>query len=65
MRIPFVPRSMEAEDTARLEVLVRGSPLLPDATLRKHWQKVIAWLPPAAKYELAEILRSAEDAWRD
>jgi hypothetical protein len=40
----------------RLHALVERSPLLPDPSLRRHWVRVIAWLPQAARYELWEIL---------
>jgi hypothetical protein len=39
-----------------LRDLVQRSPLLADAALRRHWQRVIPWLPTAARYELAAIL---------
>jgi hypothetical protein len=64
--IQFELRSMRAEalaaDTAWLEALVADSPLLPEAVLRRHWRRVIAWLPLAARDELAEILLSVETA---
>ncbi|MBV9897278.1 MAG: hypothetical protein JO020_24195 [Chloroflexi bacterium] len=49
-----------AEDTEALRELIDRSPLLPDAALRRHWQNVLAWLPAAAKYELADILLTFE-----
>jgi len=54
----------DAQDAEWLSALVARSPLLPDAVLRRHWQKVIAWLPPAARHELADILLAAEEACR-
>jgi hypothetical protein len=55
--------SLEQDRT--LVALLSRTPLLPDPLLRKHWQRVIAWLPSAAKHELAEILLAAEEACRD
>jgi hypothetical protein len=57
-------RSAEAaaDDPDWLEALVARSPLLPDAQLRQHWRRVIAWLPPAARQELAEVLLGVEQA---
>jgi hypothetical protein len=55
----------DAQDAAWLSALVARSPLLADEPLREHWEKVIAWLPPAARHELAEILLAAEEACRD
>jgi hypothetical protein len=49
-----------AADTQWLEALVADSPLLPEAALRQHWRRVIAWLPLAARDELAEIVLSVE-----
>lgn len=43
-----------------LRKVVDRSPLLPDAVLRRHWQRVIPWLPIAARYELAAILLEVE-----
>jgi hypothetical protein len=54
----------DEQDAAWLRALVARSPLLPEAVLRKHWQRVIAWLPPAARHELADILLAAEEACR-
>jgi hypothetical protein len=50
---------MPADDIAWLKALVARSPLL-DATLREHWQRVLEWLPPPARQELADILTSIE-----
>jgi hypothetical protein len=44
------------EDDRWLQQLVERSPVLPDRALRRHWQRVIPWLPMAARYELAAIL---------
>jgi hypothetical protein len=55
----------DAQDAEWLNALVARSPLLPEAVLRGHWQTVIAWLPPAARHELADILLAAEEACRD
>jgi hypothetical protein len=44
-------------DAEALRALVRRSPLLTDAQVRRHWLRLIAHLPAAARYELAEILR--------
>jgi hypothetical protein len=54
----------DPQDAAWLSALVARSPLLPEAVLRKHWQEVIDWLPPAARHELADILLAAEEACR-
>jgi len=56
---------VSSEHDQELVALIARSPLLPDAVLRKHWQRVIAWLPPVARHELAEILLTAEEACRD
>jgi hypothetical protein len=48
------------EDTAWLTTLVERSPLLPDAQLKRHWLRVIPWLPTSARYELAATLREIE-----
>ena len=50
------------ENDAWLKDLVRRSPLLPDAALRRHWQHLVPWLPVAARYELAAILLETERA---
>lgn len=52
------------DDPAWLAALIVRSPLLPDATLRKHWQRIIPWLPPLLRYELAGILLDGELACR-
>ncbi len=52
--------SPESDDWLR--TVVQGSPLLPDAALRRHWHTVIPWLPTAARYELAAILLEVEHA---
>jgi hypothetical protein len=48
------------DDPKWLSELVRRSPLLPESALRRHWQHLIPWLPPAARYELAGILLDIE-----
>jgi len=50
------------DDPEWLSSLVARSPLLPDRRLRAHWQRLIPWLPTAAKYELAAALLTAEQA---
>ena len=41
---------------AWLATLVERTPLLPERTLRQHWQTLIPWLPADLRYELAAIL---------
>jgi hypothetical protein len=48
------------DDPAWLHALVARSALLPDPALRKHWQRLIPWLPKAARYELAATLLEVE-----
>jgi hypothetical protein len=48
------------ENDAWLKQLVSRSPLVPDASLRRHWRTVIPWLPVALRYELAAILLDVE-----
>lgn len=55
---------MQADDPVWLRALVARSPLLADASLRKHWQRLIPHLPPAARYELADILQECEERCR-
>jgi hypothetical protein len=50
------------EDPAWLAALVARSPLLPEPTLRQHWQRLIPLLPIPARYELAATLLDAERA---
>jgi hypothetical protein len=52
------------EDVEWLRALVARSPLLPEASLRRHWRRVIPWLPTALRYELAGILMDVEIACR-
>jgi len=52
------------DDAEWLRALVSRSPLLPDATLRHQWLRLIPWLPTAARYELAGILLDIELACR-
>jgi hypothetical protein len=49
------------DDVAKLKILVEQSPLLPEAELRRHWLRVIDWLPAAAREELVEILAEMDD----
>jgi hypothetical protein len=57
---------MSAPDDAEwLRALVARSPLLPEATLREHWARVIPFLPTALRYELAGILMEIEVACRE
>jgi hypothetical protein len=48
------------EDPQWLQALIDRSPLLPDPALRRHWSRVAPWLPLAARYELAAVLRDIE-----
>jgi hypothetical protein len=48
------------EDPAWLDALVVRSALMPDATFREHWRRLIPWLPTGARYELAATLLDAE-----
>jgi hypothetical protein len=50
------------ENDAWLQDLVKRSPLLADAVLRRHWRVLVPWLPIAARYELAAILLEVERA---
>jgi hypothetical protein len=43
-----------------LKQLIDRSPLLPEASLRRHWRSVIPLLPTALRYELAAILLEVE-----
>ena len=52
----------QPEEEAWLHELIGRSPLLPEAALQRHWQRLVAWLPPAARQELAEILVDVEQA---
>jgi hypothetical protein len=54
--------NIQPEDDAWLRGLVDRAPLLPDAVLRRHWRRVIPWLPVAARYELAAVLLEVEHA---
>jgi hypothetical protein len=45
-----------------LDGLIAHSPALPDAALRRHWRRVVPWLPPAAREEMADILLDFEQA---
>jgi len=50
------------EEEPWLRELIARSPLLPEAALKHHWQRLVAWLPPAARQELSEILVDVEQA---
>ncbi len=50
------------EDDQWLANLVAHSPLLPDSSLRQHWQTLIPWLPKPVRYELAAVLLETEHA---
>ena len=50
---------IDPENTAWLSELVRDSELLPDRTLRAHWQRLIPVLSTAHRYELAAVLLEA------
>jgi hypothetical protein len=50
------------ENDVWLRALLRRSPLLSDAALRRHWRNLVPWLPVAARYELAAILLEVERA---
>jgi hypothetical protein len=50
------------DDAAWLCALVARSSLLPEPRLQKHWQRVIPWLPTAARYELAATLLGVEQS---
>ena len=48
------------DDLAWLSRLVSRSPLLPDASLRRHWRHVLPWLTQDARYTLAALLLEIE-----
>ena len=56
-----VPEPTGSQD-AWLDGLIARSPALADATLRRHWRRLVPWLPPAAREELADILLDLEHA---
>ena len=47
-----------------LAALIARSPVLTDAPVRRHWQRLVPWLPAAAREELASILLDVEQACR-
>jgi hypothetical protein len=47
---------------AWLGTMLDRSPLLPDASLRKNWRRVLPHLPIAARYELAAVLLEVEQS---
>jgi hypothetical protein len=55
-------RGVSPENDAWLTLLMRHSPLLPEAQLRHHWQTLIPWLATADRYTLAAILLEIEHA---
>jgi hypothetical protein len=66
---PEPPQALDGRDELEaldgrdeLEALIARSPLLPDAALRRHWRRLVPWLPPAARDELADILLDVEHA---
>jgi hypothetical protein len=50
--------SPESDDW--LKKLIDHSPLVTDASLRRHWRTVIPALPVALRYELAAMLVEVE-----
>jgi len=52
--------SPESDDW--LGTLLDRSALVPDASLRRHWRRVMPWLPTALRYELAAILLEVEQS---
>jgi hypothetical protein len=55
-------RTPAPDDPGYLLGLLATSPLLPEAPLRRHWQRLVPWLTPAERYALAGILLDAEHA---
>jgi hypothetical protein len=47
---------------AWLGELIDRSPLLPEASLRQHWRRLLPWLSTGARYELAAVLLDVEHA---
>ena len=45
-----------------LDALIARSPLMADAAMPRHWRRLVAWLPTAARFELASVLLDAERA---
>lgn len=52
--------SHSPEDAKYLARLLEKTPLLPERTLRTHWQRILPWLDVAERYELAAILVDIE-----
>ena len=50
------------DDPRYLLDLLARSPLLPEPSLRQHWQRLVPWLDLAERYALAGILLEAEHA---
>src|SRR5262249_9895616 len=55
------PESAHTDDSW-LDGLIARSPALANAALRRHWRRVLPWLPAAAREELADILLEIEQA---
>jgi hypothetical protein len=50
------------DDAGYLLDLLARSPLLPEPSMRRHWQRLVPWLDLAERYALAGILLEAEHA---
>jgi hypothetical protein len=64
-RIRFEPRltaDTRPDDVQWLRTLVRRSPVLADAAVRRHWLKLVPWLSTDNRYTLAAILLDIENA---
>jgi hypothetical protein len=57
-----MPADQPPAPDERLEALIARSPVLADASIRKHWQQLVPWLPLAARDELTGILLDVEQA---
>lgn len=53
---------IDPDNTTWLRALVDRSALLPEQSLRRHWQRVIPFLSTAQRYELAAVLLETERA---
>ena len=42
--------------------MIDRSPVLADVRLRRHWRRLVPWLPVSARYELAATLLEVEQA---
>jgi hypothetical protein len=47
-----------------LAALIARSPVMADGEVRRHWQRLVPWLPAAAREELSGILLEVEEACR-